>query len=263
VTIGQLHPFVPAQVSPGIHGLAFDGSPGALLLDQNTWEVKRVSLADASVFDTQASVPVPTDNGVQLVFDHTSGDYYAIGYNQYLYRIDGDTLATEKIGNNIGGFFNFVGMGIDPAGNLWFAVDHNSTAKLWSLDKTTGVGTFQHNIPLPVNDQLTTMMIDDAGNFLIYVRNAILGSPGHIRLVDPNTGASSIVTAIAENGIGFLTAMDYDPLTKAYYGIHENRSVEPRVFTLVRITNVPEPSSVALAALAGSILLIARRRRSA
>lgn len=249
-TIGQLTPFPKPGVSIGVTGLAFDGSPGALVLDRWSWEVSRVSLSNASVISTTDSLPLQS-YASQLSYDDATGDLYTIEGNTRLVRMAAGTLANSIVGTNLGDFFNFVGLGKDLAGNLWLGVD-NGGPQLWSIDKTTGLGTLEKILTLPVNHQLQRMMIDSAGRFILFIDGP---SDNFFAELDSNTGNWTQLNSV---GSTRFNALSYDPLTHAYYGITTAN-------TLVRIDNVPEPGTLVLMGLGAAGLVCgaqARRKRS-
>jgi hypothetical protein len=249
VSIGDLHPSNPGGVSIGFGGIAFDGTPNALVLDKWSWEIKRVSLADAAVISGATSTPVPSfQYNSQLAYDPTTGDFYTTTLNTALVRIDGDTLQHAQVGAGIGDFFNFVGLASDPAGNLWLATDNNGN-QLWSVNKQTGVGTVHTQINVPLGDQVQSMLIDGGGHFILSISHN--GFKSFYEL-NPATGN---VTLLAPGDNGTIFAMTYDPVSHAYYGIEEG-------FFLVKIVGVPEPATILLAGFGAiALTVIARRSR--
>jgi hypothetical protein len=238
VTIGSLAIFPKPNVTDGVEGIAFDGSPNPLVIDRWSWAINRASLTDASTLQSHQTSPVPSTYNDQLVHDSASGDFFTISSNQQLVRINGTTYGISNVGSGIGKFFNFVSMAEDPAGNLWLANDING-GQLWRVNKTTGVGNLQTVVAPVVNGQVTALLIGDAGRFIVYTH--VPNVPGWFDLIDPNTGARTFLSSGVSSDT-YLSAMDYDPVSRQYYGI-------VGLNTLVRITGVPEPSGFVLAAI--------------
>jgi DNA-binding beta-propeller fold protein YncE len=258
ITIGPLTPFSNGGPTPGIEGIAFDGTPNALVIDTLSWAVSRVSLQNAAVLSSTVSMPLPPDNyNDQLVFDHTTGNFYTIEDDTTLVKIAPGTFANSTVGST-GQFFNFTSLAADPAGNLWIGTDHNG-GELWSVNKQTGLATFQTHINVPSNHQLTSLAIDEYGNFLIYALSNAFNLPNDLCSVNPATGATAILAPGATGVPVFADAMSYDPLTKSFYAVMEDRT-SSFTYSLARITGVPEPTSAILAA--GAVLLLRRRHRS-
>ena len=250
--IGLLNPSNPGGVSIGFEGIAFDGQPGALVLDRWSWGASRVSLADASVISTQISNPVPHDTyNDQLVLDAATGGFYTLAENETLRYIAPGTLNNSVVGP-FGVFPNFLGMAEDPAGNLWAAMDHNSAAELWSVNKQSGAATLTTTIPLPVNRQLSTMTIGPQGQFIISVLNNNSNDSLEFYQLNPLTGGKAF---LSQEPWAEKLAKAYDPVTAGYYGI-ENGNV------LVKITGVPEPGTWLLSIIAaGGFMAVCRRSR--
>jgi hypothetical protein len=250
VTIGSLDMFPKPAVTDGVQGIAFDGSPNPLVLDRWSWAINRASLTDASTLETHQTSPVPSTYNNQLVYDSASGDFFTVSSNQQLTRISGSTYSISNVGSGIGQFFNFVSMAEDPSGNLWLTND-NDGGELWRVDKTTGVGSLQTVIAPVLNGQVTALLIDDAGRFIVYTH--VPNVPGRFDLIDPSTGARTFLSSGVTSDT-YLAAMDYDPTSHQYYGIVGQN-------TLVRLTGVPEPSGVALAGIGvGGLFAWARVR---
>ncbi len=195
------------------------------------------------------SLPLRSSYASQLSYDDATGDLYTIEGNTRLVRMAAGTLANSTVGTGLGDFFNFIGLGKDPAGNLWLGVD-NGGPQLWSIDKATGVGTLEKNLSLPASHQVQRMMIDGDGRFILFIHNPSNGN-GYFAELDPNTAS---VTELNSVGSTRFNAISFDPLTDAYYGITTTDM-------LVRIANVPEPSGLVLLGLAGAALAVAERSR--
>jgi hypothetical protein len=126
------------------------------------------------------------------------------------------------------------------------------------VNKLTGIGAVHTAVHLPSSHQLTSIMIDAAGNFIVYGRSSAVGTPSYFYNVNPNTGATTILAEGWSNPFSTITTMAYDPVTKGYYGILTQGG--SGFNQLVQITGVPEPSSLVLATL-GFIGLAAWRLR--
>jgi hypothetical protein len=250
IVIGALSPSNPGGVSIGIDGIAFDGTPNALVIDRWSWDIERVSVQDASLIGSTTSTPVRTFYNSQLAYDSTTGDLYTVYTNQYLVRIAAGTYQNTIVGGGIGAFFNFVGLAADPSGNLWLATDDNG-GELWSIDKQSGIGTLHTTVNVPVSSQITSMMIDSSNHFILSVLNNL--DPVSFLSLDPNTGNTSLLTTSSTNTT--VNAMAYDPVTQNYYGIQNSN-------TLIQIVGVPEPSGIVLAALGLIGVAVVGRQRA-
>ena len=245
-----MNPSNPGGVSIGIDGIAFDGTPNALVIDKWSWDIERVSVQDASLIGSTTSTPVRTFYNSQLAYDSTTGDLYTVYTNQQLVRIAAGTYQNTIVGGGIGAFFNFVGLAADPSGNLWLATDDNG-GELWSIDKQSGIGTLYTTVNVPVNSQITSMMIDSSNHFILSVLNNL--DPVSFLSLDPNTGNTSLLTTSSTTTT--VNAMAYDPITQNYYGIQNSNS-------LIQIVGVPEPSSIILAAWGFLSVAAAQRSRA-
>ncbi len=238
ILIGTLTPSSQQGVTTGFSGIAFDGTPGALVLDRWSWEIKRVSLQNAAVLSTSTSTPVPAQQyNAQLAFDSSTGNFYTVTLNTSLVRINAGTLVNTQVGSSLGAFYNFVGLSADGAGNLWLATDHNSVEELSTVDKQSGFAIGQKIITAPTGDQVTALLIDGAGRFIVAMRHST--GPITFNLLNTATGATTVLTQGSTNAI---TAMAYDPMTQNYYGIENG-------VRLVQIVGVPESTSIALLAI--------------
>jgi hypothetical protein len=259
--IAQLTPYPEPNVTPGITGIAFDTDPNPLILDRWAWTLARINRLSGATLSSQVSNPVSGYN-TQLLFDPATGYYYTTTENTKLVRID-RAAGTHATVGNIGAFFNYLALGIDPAGDLWLAGDRNNEGELWKVNKTTGVGTLQHTIDVgnPFR-QITSFVIDSSGKFYVSARAPAPGQFENIYQVDPATGIGTFATSTGQNPFRALIAMTQDPLTHYFYAISEHRDVNPYTYYYAQITDLPEPAVTAtgFALLAISAGRIRRRR---
>jgi hypothetical protein len=262
INIGEL--FTAAPPNDLIAGIAFDGTPNPLIIDSENWSLSRVSLQNAAAISTTFSTPFPNASNQALAYDDSTASFYTMKANEYLYKIQSGTLANSPVGNGVGAFFNFNSLAVDPSGNLWLATDNDGNS-LWEIDKQTGVGTLRTTINLGVNNQITALAIDNAGQFFVYSTTPVLDgqpTPTFIYQVNPNTGAATQAAQVFLNtrtSFGIMLAMAYDPMSKGYYGIEQNDLANPRTFELVQITDLPGPSILGFL----SICTVAGLRRRA
>jgi len=264
IVIGQLALSGAPNATPGTDGIAFDGDPNPLVLENTSWALVRVDKTDAAVLSSQVSNPVASfdDN---LVFDSSTGTYFTRGTmttrGDTLVRIDPVTHDHTTVGNLGAPQINFGGLAIDPLSNLWLGIDA-STEQLWKVDKNTGVATFQRNITFPGGLQLHSMTITADGRFLMAAKAFSFNDGGEgIYQINPATGAATFLTSTNPNPsrLQQLLGLAQDPISGRYYGVRLDWdfSAQPQTYSLVEVMNVPEPN-VALLML---LPLAARRRR--
>jgi hypothetical protein len=214
------------------------------------------------VLSSTTVAPLPTQYNDQLTYDPTTGNLYTVEDNSYLGVISSGGTQSSVVGTGIGASFNFEGLAADPSGNLWLATDDNG-GELWSINKQTGVGTLQTRIHIPVDFQITSLAIDANDDFVVYGLSQIFNSPNYIFSVNPTNGTTAVLTLGAPNPEALLNSMAFDPQNNALYGILEDRSVDPRTYSLVQVTGIPEPGALGICCCGGALLLRRRKREVA
>jgi len=196
-----------------------------------------------------------------------------------LFRIDPVTGASTLIGqtgmNIIEGDLRF-----DPSLGVFFAVTDipgaTSTRRLFTINPNTGAGTVVGAIAGAFDP--SAVAIDSAGRLLVLDQQTFAAD----RLLQLDKTTAAVISSVNLNvNLGGTAGMDFDPVSGVLYvvdgvGTNSLYTLDPSTgtLTLVGPTNVldglaglafvlvPEPSTLALAALGAVALLIVRRRVS-
>jgi hypothetical protein len=258
--VGQLFPPPNSEAGSTVCGITFDTQANPLVLE-NLGAMKRVSAANAAVLVTTTLSGV--DSRRSLEYRPSTGTFFTtkpLGAQDALFTITAGGVETQ-IGE-MGGFFNFISLGLDPADNLWLLSDtelgdpFDFGGALYSVNKSTGAASLAVELT-GIPNQVHALGIDKLGRFFVSTSNSIYQ-------INPVSGAGSFVTST-----GLATAPDffhdlaYDAASDKWYGVEERRSVSPRTYYLREITGmpaVPEPASPALL-VAASALGLRRRHR--
>jgi DNA-binding beta-propeller fold protein YncE len=238
-TICRISPYQDSNHRSIISGIAFDNQPNPWVIDSSSWQMQRLDESNGATL--QAYTPSPaTMHNDSLAWLASNNSFYTANQN-YLYRIDINNNTRTVIGPMQ--YFNFMELAFDPAGKLWLATDMYG-GQLWSIDTATSALTLEHAITgLEVNQQVHALAIDNAGRFL--VASSFEGD-NRIYGLDPQTGATSLLTQWTDDSEAFINNMAVDPATGEWFGVRELRSEYPFGYYFVRLVGVPEPSTILL-----------------
>jgi hypothetical protein len=260
ILIGQLNP-TPNDLTWGYGGIAFDGDPNPLVLE-NGGHLKRVSVTNAAVLESVPLAGAPTF-WRSLEYRPSTNNFFTTRRTStdvlYSRTVTGTPASVGSTGWN----FNFLGLAYDPSGALWLASDSNPAVPfpivpgLFTVNPSTGATALACNIS-GVGGQVNSLGIDEAGQFFVTTSSSIYQ-------LNPVTGAATFVTSTGlASGSDFFGDIAFNPNTDKWYGVEERRSGSPRQWYLREITGmpaVPEPGSIATLAPVALCAMRRRRRR--
>lgn len=240
IVIGRINP-------PDLNyaaGVTFDGEANPLVVDGFGALIWRIDINDASVVSTHIlkadQENIDNQHGFTpccnraLDYDVSSGNYYVdrrqSPANDTLYTVDPQTGAVNEIGLT-GTDFTFLDQAIDPTtADLWLITD-NGGGQLWSVNKTTGIGTMVQSYGGAMGD-LTSIGIGPTG------RMFVTSIDGFIYEISSSNSEFTQVTTTDLSFPSFFRDFEYDAVSLRWYGIEDRRSKYPFKWYLREITNI-------------------------
>jgi hypothetical protein len=143
--------------------------------------------------------------------------------------------------------FNFWDIEWDSVlAKMWVVTDING-GEIYTVNTTTGAATFQRNFGVfALNGGGIQSMAVGAGGEMIVAGETNPNSGPDLWRVNPITGSVALAADLPFPQAGVLLRdLDYNPATNRWFAVEENRNASPDSYSLIELTNVPEPATLA------------------